>query len=146
HHYREMSDSKRERLDGFLHVAGLRSTPARRMLLSAMKAAGPITEEEIADRMGINVPDPATLYRNLNLLVEAGLVERHRFRGKMWYYSLHFPDEPRCSHAHFVCESCGKCECLNGTESLIGKLKLKGKRVSGIEIVVNGLCGKCIAK
>ncbi|MFH1675747.1 MAG: helix-turn-helix domain-containing protein, partial [bacterium] len=79
HHYCAMADSKRERLDGFLHCAGLRSTPARRMLLSAMEAAGPITEEEIADRMGIHVPDPATLYRNLNLLVEAGLVERHRF-------------------------------------------------------------------
>jgi len=141
-----MSDLKRERLDGFLHGAGLRSTPARRMLLSAMEGAGPITEDEIAKRMGINVPDTATLYRNLNTLVSTELVEKHRFRGKMWYYSLHFPDEPRCSHAHFVCESCGKCECLNGTESLVGKLKLRGKTVTGVEIVVNGLCGKCAVK
>jgi len=126
-----------------LHQAGLRSTPARRALIMALHSAGPLREEEIASKLGADSPDPATLYRNLGSLMRAGLVRKHRFGDRAWYFSLHLPGELACTHAHFVCESCGHCECLTDTNVPIDIIDAGDRTISDIELVVNGLCSRC---
>lgn len=132
-----------EPVDKILKFAGLRSTPARRAILSAMMDSGPLREDEIASRVENIAPDPATVYRTLGTLEKIGLVRRHRFHDPVWYFSLHLPGNPECSHAHFVCDSCGECECLEGTDLPKVPIKIGDKVVKGIEVVINGLCGSC---
>jgi Fur family ferric uptake transcriptional regulator len=137
--------SEFESIDKVLRYAGLRSTPARRAILDAMKDAGPLREDEIASRVVHIAPDPATVYRTLGTLEKIGLVRRHRFHDPVWYFSLHLPGNPECSHAHFVCDSCGECECLEGTGLPDVPHRIGDKVVTGVEVVINGLCRDCRA-
>jgi len=133
----------RETSDRLLRDKGLRSTPARRSVLSAMYGSGPVREEEIAARVGSECPDQATVYRTLSKLVDAGLVRRHRFHNRVWYFSLNIPEATECTHAHFVCEECGQCECLDTTSVPDLPPSIGNKLVTGVEVVVNGICGHC---
>jgi Fur family ferric uptake transcriptional regulator len=59
---------------GILRADGHRISAARRLALEALFAAeGPVSAEEIAQRLP--ACDLAALYRNLDVLAEAGLVE-----------------------------------------------------------------------
>jgi Fur family ferric uptake transcriptional regulator len=58
---------------GILRADGHRISAARRLALEALFAAeGPVSAEELAQRLG---GDLAALYRNLEVLSEAGIVE-----------------------------------------------------------------------
>jgi Fur family transcriptional regulator, ferric uptake regulator len=133
----------REVIDEVLRHCGLRSTPARRAILEAMRGSGPLREDEIASRVAYVAPDPATVYRTLGTFEKIGLVRRHRFHDPVWYYSLHLPGKPECSHAHFVCDSCGECECLEDTDLPNLPNKIGDKVITGVEVVINGLCNSC---
>lgn len=47
----------------------------------------------------------ATLYRNLELMVEYGFVTKHRLSGKRFVYEHVHPGQ---RHDHLVCERCGR--------------------------------------
>jgi len=126
-----------------LREAGLRATPARKAILKAMYGKGPLTEEEIAARVGHHSADQATLYRNLSTLQRVGLVRRHSFSSRVLYFSLHLPGEEACEHAHFLCESCGRCECLEDAKLTEKPFELGGRVVKSVEVVVNGICNGC---
>jgi len=130
----------------YLRDAGLRSTQARRCILLVMHDAGPMKEEEIAEKIGSDRPDTATLYRNLDALVNVGLVMKHHMGERATYFSLHLPDENSCAHAHFLCESCGHCECLENTVVEKESIEAGSRLVRGVELVVNGICSKCLEK
>jgi hypothetical protein len=60
-----------------LHEKGLRLTPQRELVLSAVRALGHATPEEVAEKVrqthpGINL---STVYRNLETLENVGMVE-----------------------------------------------------------------------
>jgi len=136
----------RETTDRLLRNNGLRSTSARRSVLAVMYGSGPLREEEIASRVGSECPDQATVYRTLSKLVEVGLVRRHRFRDRVWYFSLNLPDRTECTHAHFVCEECGQCECLDSAAVPDLPPGIGNKLVTGVEVVINGICSDCRSK
>jgi Fur family ferric uptake transcriptional regulator len=89
-----------------LRQRGVRITPQREMIVDALAhGSGHMTAEEIYDQVkehtrAINI---ATVYRTLELLVEAGLANRaNLWDGRLVYATnLHGP------HLHLVCRSCG---------------------------------------
>lgn len=138
-----VKDDRQKAVKSLLQEAGLKSTVARRAILSVMLGAGPMRKEEIASRVGDNAPDAATLYRTLRTLEDTGLVKRHRFRGPEWYFSLHIPGSSECNHAHFVCENCGSCECLTKVVPPSLPSSVKKRNIKNIEFVISGLCSDC---
>lgn len=106
---------------GELKVKGLRPTPRRLALVDALKAAKtPKTVDEL--RMRLKDVDLVTIYRNLQLLVEAGLVREVRFKDASVRYELAGGEH----HHHLVCTSCGKVDELEGCNvSLFEKKALR---------------------
>lgn len=97
-----------ERLLGFLRSRGLRVTSERLLLLREVFAQqGHIDAEQVLEavRRRGHAISRATVYRNLELLVEAGLVYRVRLAsGKAVYEHLHGGER----HHHLICKRCGR--------------------------------------
>lgn len=88
-----------------LHEKGLRLTPQRELVLSAVRELGHATPEEVAEKVrqthpGINL---STVYRNLETLENVGLVQHaHLGHGGVRYHASN-----EDIHAHLNCEKCG---------------------------------------
>jgi Fe2+ or Zn2+ uptake regulation protein len=134
-----------------LREAGLRRTPVRVAVLDRVASARqPVGAPEIIRRLGEET-DPVTVYRTLNTLAEHKLVHRVRGEDGAWRYAATSgksdADREDHPHAHFVCDSCGTVECLEGMpvpDNLV-TAKTLGRRydVSHAEVVVHGTCPKC---
>lgn len=88
-----------------LRKRGLRLTPQRELVLSAVRELGHATPEEVAERVrethpGINL---STVYRNLETLENVGLVQHtHLGHGGATYHAAE-----ELTHLHLVCGVCG---------------------------------------
>ena len=88
-----------------LHERGLRLTPQRELVLTAVRELGHATPEEIAQYIhrthpGINL---STVYRNLETLENVGLVlHTHLGHGGATYHAAE-----EVNHLHLVCGKCG---------------------------------------
>ena len=89
-----------------LRQRGVRITPQREMILDALAhGSGHMTAEEIYDQVKehTKVINIATVYRTLDLLVEAGLASR----ANLWDGRLVYATSQHGPHLHLVCRSCG---------------------------------------
>lgn len=90
-----------------LRERGHRVTPERLTLLEAVfDHHGHLSAEELLDSMkarGLGI-SRATVYRNLELLVDCGLVRKHRLGSRYLYEHVH----PGLDHDHLVCTECGR--------------------------------------
>lgn len=89
-----------------LRQRGVRITPQREMILDAFAHGdGHMTAEEIFDQVKVHTQaiNIATVYRTMDMLVEAGLANRSNLRDGRQVYATcqHGP------HLHLVCRSCG---------------------------------------
>src|SRR5262245_35435870 len=95
-----------------LKKIGLRRTPVRVGVIDLLsKSDRPISVPQIVGKLkGVDI---VTVYRTLNTFVRKGLVHRVRGEDRSWRYAAS-PSEPHAEHRHphFVCEECGKVECL----------------------------------
>jgi Fur family peroxide stress response transcriptional regulator len=126
-----------------LRSRDLRLTPQRFAVLEYVAGhAVHATAEEIYN--GINRSDPrasrATVYNSLRALAAAGLVREVRIDGR----SARF-DANMQSHHHFVCNTCGRVEDVGsfGALNAADIPGLRGRAVSGYEIIFRGLCPVC---
>ncbi|MFT4112464.1 Fur family transcriptional regulator [Silvibacterium sp.] len=101
----------------------------------------PLTPEEVqvlAQKEGASV-SLATIYRNINSLLEEG-----------WLQSVGLPGMPsryeiagKAHHHHFYCDACGKLFELKGCGMpKISRLP-EGFRAVSHEVIVHGLCDTC---
>lgn len=93
----------------------VRYTKVRQMLVSVLMAAGgPLTLPEIAERCG-EIPT-SSLYRNLDVLEQAGVVKRVTAIGDRGYFEL---AEPLVDHHHhLICLRCGRIIDVDVDESV----------------------------
>jgi Fur family ferric uptake transcriptional regulator len=128
-----------------LSRSGLRTTPARTAVLRRLKKAkAPATHAEIAaDLVPLGV-DKATVFRNLNDLVEPGLVSRTELGDHVWRFGLRDPDHVgRGQHPHFVCVDCGRVTCLHDLDLPKSARKLIAQFGQVTEIPIRGRCLAC---
>jgi Fur family ferric uptake transcriptional regulator len=87
----------------------------------------------------------ATVYRNLDLLVECGLVRKHRLgRNRFLFEHIHAGQE----HDHLVCTRCGRVvEFVSpGIAALQGKIcRAHGFVPDRHNLQIQGLCVECAA-
>ncbi len=129
-----------------LHAQGFRVTAQRRLILEALEEADEhLDAETLYQRLrkrdrSIGL---ATVYRTLNVLHQAGLIEQRYLdqdhsRG---YYEVH-TDE----HYHFTCRQCGKV--VEFETDLVATMRRELRERYGAQVEVaalhlEGLCADC---
>lgn len=131
------------RASTLLEEAGLRTTKVRLDVLTAILGAGrALSHRELADMLGDL--DRITVYRNLKLLKEAGLVHGVQGIDGILRYVVNPVGKKGCpgGHPHFLCLGCGAMSCLAG-QALPRISVPKGCEVKGKQFLVYGLCPSC---
>lgn len=137
------------RLRDILRGAGLRSTlPRIAVYKQLLAAAGPITHGDVAEALGGQGFDRATVYRNLIDLCEAGLAQRTDHGDHLWRFELlskQSANHDATAHAHFLCTDCGQVECLPEATVRVAKSGSVPRAVESrkVEIQVKGVCDTC---
>ena len=135
-------------VNGSLLKAGLRRTPVRAGVLDILqKSSRPLGAVEILEKLPPHT-DAVTVYRTLNTFTGKNVLHRVRGEDRVWRYALGDPQETAAhQHPHFVCESCGKVECLKGAEIPEGFVRSLGVAAAYAirypEVLLHGLCPKC---
>lgn len=130
----------------YLRSRGLRVTSERRALLSAIFAQhGHIDADQVlrAARDGGAKISRATVYRNLELLLDCGLVSRVRLDGQKSVYEHVHPGQ---QHDHLTCRVCGRIvEFVSpGTSALVGEIsRAHGFAPEANRIQILGRCRDC---
>lgn len=135
--------------DELLRAAGLRRTPVRVGVLRALAAASaPVDVPTLVAQLP-EPTDAVTVYRTLNTFTGKKMVHRVRGAERSWLYALGRPDDDRAAHRHphFVCDDCGKVDCLNDATipaGLVQSLHVGGGyAVTYPEVVLHGRCPNC---
>jgi Fur family transcriptional regulator, peroxide stress response regulator len=127
--------------------AGLPLTHQRQVIYDALMAMpGHPSPEEVYERVRRRIPSIslATVYKNLNRFLQAGLLqEMSVHHGSL---RVEVNDHP---HHHLVCASCKKIEDIDSEQ--IGPLHVRGRLPKGFEVQrfsvdVIGLCARCGGK
>lgn len=137
---------EREQFITYLRERGQRVTSERLALFDEIFAHhGHIDAEQLhrsLRRRGMKI-SRATVYRNLDLLVECGLVTRQRL-GRRRYLYEHVHSGQR--HDHLVCTECGRVvEFVSpGISALQGEIcRAHGFVPSRHSLQIMGLCNEC---
>ena len=135
-------------IERLLKRSKLRRTPVRAGVLEVLsKAARPLGAVEVLEKLPPHT-DAVTVYRTLNTFTKKSVVHRVRGEDRIWRYALGDPRETAAhQHPHFVCEECGKVECLKEAEIPEGFVKSLGVgarySIRYPEVVLHGICPRC---
>lgn len=137
-----MMDSS-EKARSILRKSGLRVTITRTTLVSCLlDAAEPVSMDDAVNLCGRNGGDPATVYRNLQALTDAGILQPVRGVGRREMFELVEP-APHDHHAHLSCTRCGKVECIDLAPLPEKPPAQNGWEVDDVTVTVWGLCPEC---
>jgi Fur family ferric uptake transcriptional regulator len=105
-----------------------------------------LSQVELMDLMG-PYADRVTLYRNLQTLMEAGLIHEVVVSNQAVRYAM-CPDhcesgEHKHQHLHFHCLLCRKTQCLEPLEAPALPKIPKGFKVLDWQTEVKGYCSAC---
>ena len=128
--------------DNILKNFNLKSTKNRTLILSIFNTTTlPLCAEEIYTKLDkkINI---ATIYRNLNLLSDKGILTRIIFEDGKMYYKLNNE-----KHIHkLICDICQETTIIkNCPMELISKniTKDTGYQITSHNLELKGICPKC---
>jgi len=133
-----------EQLRGQCATRGLRITPQRDVLLRVLSEThGHPTADDLVKQVRAVLPSVshATVYRNVQELVQAGLVGTLKRGSGAVQFEVN-PDE----HHHFVCRQCGRVWDVYLEQvgfRVSRKSPLKGFTIDRRELQLHGLCDAC---
>lgn len=127
-----------------IQSGGLRATAPRMATLLVLRdSSAPLTHAEVADRLAEHTIDRATVFRNLNDMVAAGLLRRTELGDHVWRFEI-IAGKENSSHPHFVCVDCGSVVCMEDIE-LTDQSEFVSKRFGQVtEILLRGHCYDCV--
>jgi Fur family ferric uptake transcriptional regulator len=142
-----VAERERQELIEYIRTRGMRVTPERMALLDEVyRQHGHIDAEEILDGLrasGAKV-SRATVYRNLDLLVECGLVQRQRLgRNRFLYEHVHAGQQ----HDHLACRRCGRVvEFVSPSiQAMLNEIcRAHGFSREDRQLQIFGLCEGCV--
>jgi Fur family ferric uptake transcriptional regulator len=147
-----MKPQIKEQVDKLLRSAKLKRTVPRKMILEVLlRAKRPITQDQIAKRLGKKRFDKVTIYRTLDSFVKAGLVHKAFLQERAQYYELADKCTESQCHPHFTCSSCGQTFCMTGlfvpmvrlSSPSMAKKTYRGFKIEHQQVSLAGLCPEC---
>lgn len=127
-----------------LKMTGVRMTPQRHAILSFLiQTKSHPTADDIYRALEQRFPSMsvATVYNNLKVFVESGLVREMTYGDASSRY-----DADMHEHYHAICDSCGKITDFEHTpvhEVEDAAMKATGFQIHGHRLEVHGLCPDC---
>lgn len=131
-------------LKQILRQAGLRATMPRLEVLRRLQSTkAPMSHADLAEELVPLGFDRATVYRNLNDLVENGLATRVDLGDHIWRFEgLLAKDSDGPEHPHFLCNDCGDIVCLPAMD--IRLPNKAGRPIGDVQdVVLRGRCDSC---
>jgi Fur family ferric uptake transcriptional regulator len=131
-----------------IREAGLRVTGPRVSVLTVLAdATTPLSHGQVADKLEDKGVDRATIFRNLQDLVEVGMLRRTDLGDHVWRYELAGEGgaHPVDGHPHFVCSQCGTVSCLSGVTISVKATRVAPATVrkGEFELQLRGVCDTC---
>ena len=128
-----------------LNEHGLRVTAPRLAVIEVLAATQrPLSHSEVVQMLGKMDWDPATIFRNLVKLKEAGLAPVVSRIDGIDRYALKTREDDIHRHPHFACDDCGVLTCLpfeiTNTEGLDEPW---AKAIQQASVQLRGQCPKC---
>ena len=126
---------------------GYKMTPQRQAIINCLLLPGPtLTAAEVWEQVRLKHPEMSldTVYRNLNMLVEVGVLTPIAGVGKdgSRYEPVHAPYH----HHHIVCLQCGKTACVEIcpiNPHFLQAVKDQGYDLVRHNVELFGICHKC---
>ena len=138
----------RQNLSDYLRLNSLRNTPERNALLEVIYQADvPLLAEELAKLMTEGSASlrisRATVYNNLKLFEEAGLVRKIFQEDRVFFERT---DKNR-GVIRLICSGCGKTTEMNSDKvrRQIAVMRTRRFNATGWVLNIYGFCGKCSA-
>lgn len=105
-------------------------------------AQAPITADHVYEGARKVLPriSLGTVYRNLNRLVQSGLISESKVGSVQCYFSHPY------SNTHLECKMCGRLFNIGYELQLGAMAKETGLRLDGYELRLKGLCKECASK
>ena len=122
----------------------LRMTSQREVILQELrKSCAHPTADELYDLVKKTLPriSLATVYRNLEILSEAGIISKIEVGGRQKRYDTEIK-----SHHHIYCVKCHRVDNLEGYESEVDLQEIVGREdyeVTDYRLDITGICPDC---
>ena len=131
-----------------LERAGVEPTPRRTAVLRCLlDSDSTLPPREILERLRGDMPmNKVTLYRILDLFVDARLVERHSSGGRAFHYCAAGAERGE-EHCHFHCTRCDRTQCVALADLPFTPQTLSAAlpmRVERMELRFDGVCRDCL--
>jgi Fur family peroxide stress response transcriptional regulator len=125
-----------------LRAHHLKATPQRLEIANTLYMRGHVNIEELYEMMlkKFNSISLATIYKNINIMVENAFIQEIKLPNKKSVYEL-----TKEAHSHLLCDKCGMVEDI--TLDLSGITQLAADQtefqIHKADLVFSGLCKKC---
>jgi len=125
-----------------LRAHHLKATPQRLEIANTLYERGHVNIEELYETMlkKFNSISLATIYKNINLMIENAFIQEVKIPNAKSVYEL-----TKEAHSHLVCENCGYVEDLMLDLSDISTLASQETdfKIDKADLVFSGLCKNC---
>lgn len=135
-------------LEQRLEQMGVRVTPVRQLVYQALQDSDYAQSLSDLEAM-LQTVDKSSIFRNLHLFIEVGLVHQIQDDSGIAKYALSQDAEGVLgeNHAHFVCLGCEKTICLEEVDLDMSQIKLPADYTSEqFSILLKGYCDECRRK
>lgn len=127
-----------------LKLNGYKQTSKREQMLELFSDHNRyLTAKEILEEMRKDYPGLSfdTIYRNLSLFSELGILEETELSGEMHF---RFTCGTSTHHHHFICLKCGCTKAIHTCPMPLLEEDLDGYDVSGHKFEIYGTCPACV--
>jgi len=132
------------RVRKMLKSVKLYCTECRVVILKVLlKAHKPLTQYQVAQRLGKERANKVTIYRTLESFCRAGLLHKAYMHKRTWHFELAHNCTERQCHPHFTCTKCGDTHCLTEMSLPMAKSPRKGFVIHHQRVQLEGLCPRC---
>ena len=131
----------------FLAAKGCRKTPERFAILQEVLEMGGHFDAEMLYEKLLQTQYKvvkATVYNNLELLTECGVLRKYNFSGHAEYEIV----DTKLQHIHLICRICGKVKEVKDVELMryLNSKKFSAFTAEMIVLNVQGVCNACARK